>query len=106
MLPIILGRDGDRIKIEVTVDVSGSMLEAEEAIVRAVNAVGNIATAEALKGFDADGDPIMMGGATWYSKGKLPKVYNTPYGVVSAERHVYRVRPVINVWGIEERHTG
>src|ERR1700674_1930472 len=31
MLPIILGRDGDRIKIEVTVDVSGSMLEAEEA---------------------------------------------------------------------------
>jgi hypothetical protein len=32
MLPIILGRDGDRIKIEVTVDVSGSMLEAEEAL--------------------------------------------------------------------------
>jgi hypothetical protein len=90
MLPIILGRDGDRIEIEVTVDVSGSMLEAEEAIVRGVNAVGNIATAEALKGFDADGDLIVMGGATWYSKGKLPKVYNTPYGVVSAERHVYQ----------------
>jgi hypothetical protein len=35
--------------------VSGSMLEAEEAIVRAVNAVGNIATAEALKGFDSTG---------------------------------------------------
>ena len=32
----------------------------------------------------------MVGGATWYSKGKLPKVYNTPYGVVSVERHVYQ----------------
>src|SRR6201998_2785636 len=90
MLPIITGRDGDRIKIEMTVELSGSMLEAEDAILRAVNAVGNVATGEALKRFDADGDPIMMGGTTWYSKGKLPKVYNTPYGVVSAQRHVYQ----------------
>jgi hypothetical protein len=49
MLPIISGREGDRIKIEVTVDLSGSMLEAEESILRAVNAVGNVATGEALK---------------------------------------------------------
>ena len=77
MLPIISGRDGDRIRIEVTVDLSGSMLEAEESILRAVNAVGNVATVEALKRFDADGDPIMVGGATWYTKGKLPKIYNT-----------------------------
>jgi hypothetical protein len=90
MLPIILGRDGDRIKIEVTVDLSGSMLEAEESILRAVNAVGNVASGEALKRFDADGDPIVVGGTKWYSKGKLPKIYNTPYGVVSAERHVYQ----------------
>jgi len=53
---------GDRVKIEVTVDSSGSMLDAEESILRAVNAVGNVATAEALKGFDADGDPIVVGG--------------------------------------------
>jgi len=90
MLPIVTGWDGDRIKIEVTVDLSGSMLEAEESILNAVNAVGNIATGEALKRFDADGDPIMVGGATWYSKGSLPKVYNTPYGVVSVARHVYQ----------------
>jgi hypothetical protein len=90
MLPIISGRQGDRIKIEVTVDLSGSMLEAEESILRAVNAVGNVATGEALKRFDAAGDPIVVGGAKWYSKGKLPKIYNTPYGVVSVERHVYQ----------------
>src|SRR5271169_564523 len=90
MLPIISERQGDRVKIEVTVDLSGSMLDAEEAILRAVNAVGNVATGEALKRFDAAGDPIVVGGAKWYSKGKLPKIYNTPYGVVSVERHVYQ----------------
>jgi hypothetical protein len=90
MLPIVSGRDGDQIKIEVTVDLSGGMLEAEESILRAVNAVGNVATAEALKRFDADVHPIMLGGSRWYSKGKLPKIFNTPYGVVSVERHVYQ----------------
>jgi hypothetical protein len=90
MLPIITGREGDLIKIEVTINVSGSMLEAEESILRGVNAVGIVATGEALKRFDADGDPIVVGGVKLYSKGKLPKIYNTPYGVVSAERHVYQ----------------
>ena len=90
MLPIISGREGDQIKIEVTVDLSGSMLGAEEAILQAVNAVGNVATVEALKRFDADGDPIIVGGTKWYSKGQLWKIYNTPYGVVSVERHVYQ----------------
>src|SRR6201981_944652 len=90
MLRVISGREGDRIKIEVTVDLSGGMLEAEEAILRAVNAVGNVATAEALKRFDADGEPIVVGGSIWYLKGKLPKIFNTPYGVVSVERHVYQ----------------
>jgi hypothetical protein len=84
------GREGDLIKIEVTINVSGSMLEAEESILRGVNAVGIVATGEALKRFDADGDPIVVGGVKLYSKGKLPKIYNTPYGVVSAERHVYQ----------------
>ena len=39
MLPIISGREGDGIKIKVTVDLSGGMLEAEESILRAVNTV-------------------------------------------------------------------
>ena len=90
MLPIITGREGDLIKIEVTINLSGSMLEAEESILQGVNMVGNVATGEALKRFDADGDPIMVGGAKWYSKGKVQKIYHTPYGVVSAERHVYQ----------------
>ena len=74
MQPIISGREGDRIKIEVTIDLSGSMLEAEESILRGVNAVGDAATAEALKRFDADGDPIAIGDAKWYSKGNYRRL--------------------------------
>ena len=65
MQPIISGREGNRIRIEVTIDLSGSMLEAEESILRGVNAVGDAATAEALQRFDADGDPIAKGGKTF-----------------------------------------
>lgn len=46
MQPIISGREGNRIRIEVTIDLSGSMLEAEESILRGVNAVGDAATAK------------------------------------------------------------
>jgi hypothetical protein len=39
MQPIISGREGDRIKIEVTIDLSGSMLEAEDSILRGVTKI-------------------------------------------------------------------
>ena len=35
-----------------------------------------------------DGTPILIGSTMLYSKGQLPKVYQTPYGEVSIERHV------------------
>ena len=62
MPPIISGREGNRTKIDVTVDLSGSMLEAEESILRAVNAGENVATVEAPKRFDANGEH----GTKWY----------------------------------------
>jgi hypothetical protein len=43
--------------IETTIDVSGPMLRAEEAILSAANEVGAAATVEALKRFDAEGEP-------------------------------------------------
>ena len=90
MTPVVSKIGDDRIKVEVEINLSGSMLEAEESILHAVNTVGDVATVEALKRFDADGDPIVVGGVTLWSKGKQPKNYNTPYGVVLVERHVYQ----------------
>jgi len=86
----ITAREGTVITIQTTLDLSGSMLTVEESILASVNEVGALATQEGLKGFDADGDPIMLGGIKWYSRGQLPKTYQTPYGEVQVQRHVYQ----------------
>src|SRR3569833_2115292 len=74
--------NGTTITLETTIDVSGPMLKAEEAIAGAVNEVGAAATVEALKQFDADGEPLMIGGVKWYAKQPKQKYYQTPYGEV------------------------
>jgi hypothetical protein len=81
---------GTLVTLEVQVDLSGSMLEAEESILHAMNEVGCMATAEALKRFDTDVDPTVIGGTKWYSKGQVAKRYQTPYGEVEIPRHVYQ----------------
>ena len=45
---------------------------------------------EALQRFDTDGARLELGGQLWFSKGRQPKYYQTPYGEVEIERHVYQ----------------
>ena len=81
---------GSQVKIELTVELSRSMLETEEAIQVVLNEAGCIASREALTYFDTDGSPIKMGDEVWRTKGQQPKAYQTPYGEVDLERHVYQ----------------
>lgn len=81
--------NGTRITLELTVDIGGSMLQAEESILAGVNEIGVVATGEALKRFDADGEPIVIGGTKWYAKAPEEKYFQTPYGEVLVARHVY-----------------
>lgn len=81
---------GNRVSIELTVELSRSMLETEEAIQVALNEAGCIASREALRYFDTDGGPIKIGPEIWRTKGRQPKCYQTPYGEVELERHVYQ----------------
>ena len=81
--------NGTMITIETTMDIGGSMLQAEEGIQAAVNEVGVVATGEALKRFDADGEVIVVGGTKWYAKAPEEKYFQTPYGEVIVARHVY-----------------
>jgi hypothetical protein len=78
------------ITIEVTLSLTGSMLEAEEAIQDALNEVGLLATEKNLRRFDADGSPIQVGSVRMTSKGQFPQDYETPYGSVAVARHVYQ----------------
>jgi hypothetical protein len=76
--------------VQVEVPYRDSMLDAEGAILEAINEAGVAATEEALKRFDADGRPIRLGPMKLTTMGKVRKDYQTPYGVATVERHVYQ----------------
>jgi hypothetical protein len=59
---------GTTVTVETTIEIGGPILKAEAAIQVAVNEVGAAAMVEALKQFDADGEPLMVGGVKWYAK--------------------------------------
>ena len=80
----------DSITIEVTMPLTGSMLQAEEAIQDALNEVGRLATEKNLQRFDTDGSPIQLGSVRMTSKGQFAQDYETPYGSISVLRHVYQ----------------
>jgi len=86
----LLRIEGSHVKIEVTIDLSRSMLTSEENIQQTLNEAGCIATEAALKYLDTDGSAIQMAGEVMRTKGEQPKAYQTPYGEVVVERHVYQ----------------
>jgi hypothetical protein len=94
----IIQQTGHELTLQVTVNISGTLLDAEERIQDAVNEVGCLATQEALKQFDTDGSPtcaeqsrsISQGSIKWTARTVSPKKYQTPYGEIEVERHVYQ----------------
>jgi hypothetical protein len=88
MTASVVSVEGEVVTLEVKVQLSGSMREAEERILTALNKAGCLATGKALERLDTDGSGMELGGVKWFSKGKLPKTYQTPYGSVEVARQV------------------
>ena len=86
----LIERQENSVTIQLTIPLTRSMLDTEEAIQQALNEAGVLATGEALRQFDTDGSPLVFGSSRWTSKGQEPKTYQTPYGAVSIDRHVYQ----------------
>ena len=86
----IVSSSPEGMTLQITVPFDRSMLDFETRLQQGLNEAGNLATAEQLRRFDTDGSPIQVGATTLYSKGRLPKEYQTPYGSVSIDRHVYQ----------------
>ncbi len=86
----IITRNGDEVTVQITMKLTGSMLDMETTIQSAVNEGGALATQEALTRFDATGGPIKIAGITLTSKGKVTKEYQTPYGTFMLDRYVYQ----------------
>jgi hypothetical protein len=85
----IIRKEGKRLIVEIAIELEDSMLDSEESIQEAVNEAGNLATEEALKQFDTQGEAIEIEGKPWRSKGQEQKCYQTPYGEIQCARHVY-----------------
>ena len=88
MAATIVQRSDSAFTVQIEVPSKASMLEAEEAILQALNQAGVAATEEVLGRFDTDGSPIRIGPTTMTSMGKVPKRYQTPYGVAAVARHI------------------
>ena len=86
----VVQRSGTQVTIEVTVELRGTLLEMEGAILEATNAVGCCATEEALRRFDTDGGAIRVGEMKLTARGRDAKDYQSPFGVVRVERYVYQ----------------
>lgn len=86
----LVSQAGTEVTIQVKVDLSGSLLEAEKKILDACNEVGKVASVCALKGFDTDGSPMQVAGVKLTAKQPTPKDYETPYGRVEVTRYTYQ----------------
>jgi hypothetical protein len=93
MEPKIQANEDGTLTISITLPAataSESMLSQEERLMDALNAVGRVGALHLLQGFDTKGEPIAYGQRKWTSKGKIAKFYETPWGEVLLERHLYQ----------------
>ena len=93
MEPVISRQSDGTLIISITLPAGtggGSLLRLEEQIQEAVNAVGVAAMREMLPRFDDAGPAFVKDGRNWTTKGKVNKIYETAWGEVMVERHVYQ----------------
>lgn len=87
---VVTGRKGSKLVIEVEAPEGETFLETEDAIMEVVNAIGRDLTKGALMRYDTNGETLRIGNLTAYDKGRSRAEYQTPYGAVEIERHVYQ----------------
>ncbi len=86
----IVKKNNKEIVIQVSIELKSNMLKTEESILESLNDAGCMATEQELLQFDTNGDPIMVNGLKYTSKGQIEKIYQTPYGEIRLPRHVYQ----------------
>jgi hypothetical protein len=86
----IIFQNNDEITLQITVKLSGNLMDMESSILDCCNEMGCLATKEALKKFDTDGSPLKLGDTKMTARVKDNKIYQTPYGSVDLKRYVYQ----------------
>jgi len=86
----IISKNKEEVVVQVKISFESTMLKTEESIQQTLNQAGCLATEIALSQYDTNGDPIMVNGLKYTSKGQTEKIYQTPYGEIRLHRHVYQ----------------
>ena len=86
----IVSHEENELTLQITVKLTGSLMDMEKTILDGCNEMGGLATAEALQKFDTDGSPIKLGEVKMTVRDKTNKTYQTPYGGVLIQRNVYQ----------------
>jgi len=86
----LVNQNGNEVTEQFTVKLTGSMLDDEQALQRSLNEAGQIAMAPMLEQFDTHGKPVRVEGVKHTMRVRSPQTYETPYGPVQVERHVYQ----------------
>jgi hypothetical protein len=86
----IVSKNEKEVVIQVNISLESNMLKTEESIQQSLNQAGCLATEIALSHYDTTGEPIMVKGLKYTSKGQIEKIYQTPYGEIRVHRHVYQ----------------
>jgi len=86
----IISQDDKKIVIKVEIELKSNFLKTEESIQQSLNQAGSLATEIALSHYDANGNPVMVDNVKYTSKGQVEKIYQTPYGEIKLNRHVYQ----------------
>lgn len=73
-----------------TIRPNGNMLQVEESVLDLTNSIGRDALKSCLPSFDTDGRPFTVGPTKFYSRGKFNQTYQTSFGPVAIQRHVYQ----------------
>ena len=90
MVAKLIERNGDEVRIEITVKLSKSMLADEHRLQQCLNEAGELAMGAIIEQFDTNGEPIRVNGVKHTVKAKSPQMYETPFGSVEVERYVYQ----------------
>jgi hypothetical protein len=90
MTATLVKHEGNQVIVQLTVNLTGQMLNDEQALQDSLNAAGQIAMGPMLEQFDTKGEPIRVGHVKHTVKDYAPQTYETPYGPVVVERHTYQ----------------
>ena len=90
MVAQIIRQHNNQVTIQLTVNLTGSMLTDEQALQDSLNEAGCVAMIPMIEQFDTKGEPIGVNGVKHTVKKRDPQTYETPYGPVTLERYTYQ----------------